>query len=110
MGGRTGGTAGGGFGIEGSSRRGVVCMVIRLQNGVLVAVAMWSLDELSQSRRDIMRIGVTSTRANPSSSSVHSWGSSSVRTSDSTFESGYLLLCLATYTPRQSSGCGVLLL
>ncbi len=47
-------------------------MVIRLQNSVLVAVAKYVLDELSRSHRDVVTIGATSMRANPSSSSVYS--------------------------------------
>ncbi len=69
---------------------------------MLGTVAMPSLDELSRHCRDIVTIGITSVRANASSSSVHSWGSSSTRMLASTFEGGHLLLCLVTYTPRRS--------
>ena len=89
-------------GVEGRRCGGVVRMFVRLRIGVLSVMAMPSLVELSRFRRAIVTIGATSVRADASSSSVHLWGSSSVRTSASTFESEYLLLCVATYTPRRS--------
>lgn len=89
-------------GVEGRRRGGVVRMFVRLRIGVLSVMAMLSLAELSRLRRALVIMGATSARADASSSSVHLWGSSSVRTSTSAFEIGYLLLCLATYTPRRS--------
>ncbi len=47
-------------------------IVIGLWNGMIAAVARLSLDELSRFRKAIVIIGMTSVRANISSSSVYS--------------------------------------